>query len=211
MGQMTRDLAARLLCLLLFAACADSAPAELGPEPDAAVHSDDAGASGGVSSPRPDRFNAPPGIPDAWLRVHSDCSISLRGPELVERASIPSEHCIASFADADCTYQVEYGPELEDAFKLAEGANYAREQVLVGGDAAELIRVLYRLDSDAYLVALRIETFRRDPPEYALMASARCSSEAALETARLVLQTVDLPHVGEGLCVPIGPQKCSIN
>jgi hypothetical protein len=209
---MPRDLSAALVCLLLLDACANTMPVEREPDADAGAPPYEAGAQGGTSIARPDRFNAPPGIPDTWLRVHSDCAISLRGPELVETASIPSEHCIASFADADCTYQVEYGPELADTFALAEGPDYAREALLVGGDAAELITVLYRLNSDAYLVALRIPTFRKDPPEYALSASARCSSPEAIETARLVLQTVDIPHAGEGLCAPSAPsQKCSLN
>jgi hypothetical protein len=43
-----------------------------------------------------------------------------------------------------------------------------------------------------------------------LSATARCSSPAALEIARGVLQTVDVPHVGEGLCAPVVMRKCSL-
>jgi hypothetical protein len=55
-----------------------------------------------------------------------------------------------------------------------------------------------------------VASFAHDPPEYALNATARCRSPEALETARIVLQTVYVPHVGRGLCAPVRPNKCAL-
>lgn len=194
--------------LLLCSAGLPACQGEHDARADAQAEPSEAGVSDESDAQHSDGFATPANLPDGWRRVASECSISLRGPDLVATPSTSSDHCLATFADSDCTYQVEYG-ELMDAFELASGSDYEREDVLVDGEAAQLITLTSRLNSDAYLAGLRIASFRQDPPEYSLTASARCASREGQESARLVLQTVDLPHVGEGLCAPIRPQKCS--
>ncbi len=189
---MTTKLSSLLLLTVATAACAE--------ETEPARSAPDAGV---VVVPVPERKPTPPG-----RYVRGECGIGLAGADLIERGGEAGDTCLAQFEDARCTYRIEYGQGVLDP--LRNSGAIEREQVEVHEGSARITTVRDRLDSDAFLVALFVASFPEDGPDYALSATARCALDAALDAARAVLETVDVPHVGEGLCVPIAPNKCSL-
>ena len=146
--------------------------------------------------------------PRGW--VVGECSIVMQGPGLVATEGEGVEYCIATFADADCTYRVEYGEGVTNPFVGLQDPAFPVEEVSIDLTSTELVTVHDQLSSGGYLLGVHIPSFEKDPPEFALTATARCSAREALDNARSVLETLDLPHVGEGLCEPVRPEKCTL-
>jgi hypothetical protein len=141
--------------------------------------------------------------------VVGECSIAMRGPGLVATDGEGVEYCIATFEDADCTYRVEYGAGVTNPFVGMQDPSFPVEEVSIDMSTTELVTVHDQLSSGGYVLGVHVPSFDRDPPDFALTASARCSARKALDNARSVLETLDLLHVGEGPCEPVRPEKCS--
>jgi hypothetical protein len=193
--EMTAKLACLLLLTVTAAACASTE--EIEPETRPAR---DAGV---VVRAVPMHMPTPRGH-----YVRGACGIGLLGAGLIARAGEDGDTCLARFEDGRCTYQIEYGQGVGDPFGASSAIE--REQVEIHEGRAHITTVRDRLYSDAFLVALFAASFPNDGPDYALSATARCELNEALDAARAVLETVDVPHVGEGLCVPIASSKCSV-
>ena len=141
--------------------------------------------------------------------VVGECSIRMRGPGLLATHGEGVEYCIATFEDADCTYRVEYGAGVTNPFVGMQDPAFPVDEVSIDMVATELVTVHDQLSSGGYVLGVHVPSFERDPPDFALSASARCSAREALDNARSVLETLDLLHVGEGPCEPVRPAKCS--
>jgi hypothetical protein len=158
-----------------------------------------------------------PTIPPEWTRQVGECEISLRGPNLMAGAGDSGEYCVATFEDRDCRYRVQYGV-FDDPLEAlvrdlggedASNPNLVLESVLIARNPGRLGVAQWALAAGTFFAALRLPSISGDAPNISLTATADCDSMEALEVARIVLQTVDLPWPGRGLCTPIRPQKCT--
>jgi hypothetical protein len=167
--------------------------------PDAALGSaSDAAADGQIAL----------AVPESWKRIRGECDISLRGPALIATAGDSGDYCVATFEGSECQYRVEYGV-FADPLEHAAEPNFSFEAVRIDYNPGRLGVALSSLAQGGYFAALRLPVILGDAPDISLTVQAHCSTKEALDTARIVVQTVDLPWPGSGPCMPLRPRKCS--
>lgn len=205
-----------LLALRLFGLCSLGACAEI--RDDAATRSDaanqdanrptrDDGASN-EDTPSPREANVPDAgraaeptvatafeAPAAWQRVQGSCGVSLRAPALVATQSHGVDSCVASFEGPDCTYSADVGGFSDPLDHYGDDTTYSVEAVRVGDKSARLVTSRQRMEDRRYFVAIHIPgPIPGGSDSTSATIAAFCFSEKGRDTARSVLQTVELPR-----------------
>jgi hypothetical protein len=156
----------------------------------------------------------PPGEPfvppDSWQRVMGNCSVSLRAPALVATRSHGVDSCGATFEGPDCSYIADVGGFSDTFTEYDSDPQYSVETVRVGHKNARLVMSrLRRAEDQRYFVAIHVPG---PVPGGSFTTSASivafCFSGAGRDTARAVLQTVELPRNDADWLAPL-PENIS--
>jgi hypothetical protein len=148
-----------------------------------------------------------PTVPESWKRVTGAFGISMRAPTLVATATqCGSDSCLARFEGPGCSYVVERGG-FSDSLASRTAPSYDSEDVLVDGKSGRLVQSLGPVD-DGYFVGLHLFQTGAGVRGATLglaTVNAVCSTPQAVQTARLVVQTLALPADEQAASAPLSP------
>lgn len=131
-------------------------------------------------------------VPDSWQRVQGSCGVSLRAPALVATRVEGTDSCVAAFEGPDCSYNADVGA-FSDTLQY-DSAQFTMESTTVDGKRARLVTSRGRVDNgQRYFVGIHVPLRWPHSSGVSATIAAYCFSAGGADTARRVLQTVDLP------------------
>ncbi len=199
-----------ILWLCALSACTEAL--DVPTEPDAALLDASDGEADDRDAEQPPakdaQLDAEPSAPpyqppDSWQRVTGNCGITLRAPALVATRSQGIDSCVAGFQGPDCSYSADLGGFSDRLTRYDEDGGFSVETVSVAGKSARLVVSKERQEDQRYFVAIHVPgPFWPDAPRVTLSIAAFCFSEKGRDTARNVLQTVELPEANRYYPLP---------
>jgi hypothetical protein len=186
-----RHLHATMLCLLTSMACGDGPDSRPPGSNDAGAGENDSGAR--ASDVSDDGAREADAVPGEWKRVQGSCGISMQAPTLVTQPARGIDSCVAEFVAPGCTYSADLGgfsAKLTDY----DAPDYSVESVRVAGRVARLVTSIGAPGANLYFVGIHFPApLWGGAGMVSATVVASCNTPAAQDTARLVLQSLELP------------------